>query len=297
MGKTATLPPEPETKALTPVASAPKSDKPDSLSIIASFQTSDAAKNSKFAVCKPGGDLIEAMAENSIAGDKFSFNDLPKTKVPTGGETEWKIASVAGSEVVKEIRGVLVFYGKAGTLWALDKMAEGAKPLLISNDLKDCVQISDDFGDLDQAAIEECFTHQDEAGKNHYDWEKLPYNQWGSGKNGGKRCKEQRLLCILRENDLVPVFLRVPPASVTGVHDFVKRLTLQTQRRHYESIVTLTLEKAVNKEGTPYSTVKIIGNGFVSKEEGQFFKAMYTDSLSYAMKDAAVVSETQDEIE
>lgn len=296
MAKTATLPPADATPVAATgsenrsLATPPASSTQLSESILRTkaFLQSDIAKNSNFIACKPDGDfsLIELMEENNMAGEKFGFADLPKAKMPLGGATKFTIESITGEELAASIEGVLVFYGKAGVLWGSEQSKEGSKPVLKTEDLIDAVQVSDDFGDLDQAAIDECFTHQDEAGRNHYDWRKLPYNQWGSGKNGGKRCKEQRLLCILRKDDVAPVFLRVPPSSVTNVSSFLRKLMIQARKPIYQSIVKLSLEAAENSQGTSYAKVVIAGAGFVSKEEGEFFKAMYTDALGSAMQQA-----------
>lgn len=299
MAKTATLPPADATPVAATGSDSKNISESRSLStqtaiesiekkkaLIASFLQSDTAKNSGFLACKPDDDFMEVMEANQMIGEKFSFADLPKAKMPLGGATKFTIESIAGEELAASIEGVLVYYGKAGVLWGSEQSKSGSKPVLKTEDLIDAVQLSDDFGDLDQAAIDECFTHQDEAGRNHYDWRKLPYNQWGSGKNGGKRCKEQRLLCILRKDDVAPVFLRVPPASVSNVSSFLRKLTLQTRKPIYQSIVKLTLEAEENSQGTPFAKVVITGAGFVSKEEGEFFKAMYTDALGTAMQQA-----------
>lgn len=295
MAKSATLPPA--DVAVVPVAvpratAIAKQDK--NSQIVKDFLASEVATKSNYLACSPDSMLAQVMEENGMSGEKFSFGDLPRAKPIGGGSDKWMIESVAGDETTNVIEGVLVYYGKAGVLWATSQSQSGAKPLLVTSDLIDAVQLHDDFGDLDVEAVESAFTHVDEAGKKHYDWRKLPYNEWGSGKNNSKRCKEQRLLCILRKDDNVPIFIRVPPTGVNSVTSFLKKLTLQTQRPHYQSVVKLTLIKAINSEETAYSKINIEGAGFVSKEEGQFFKAMFTDSLGHAMSEAVETADSEE---
>lgn len=258
--------------------------------LIASLQDSEALKKSKFIVCKPNTALIEALEANGSAGEQFRYTDLPRAKVPTGGGTKWQIESVLGDEMVETINGVLVFYGKAGVLWAHEIMKKGSRPLLRTDDLLTAVQTSEDFGELDQQAIEECFVGMIK-GQKAYDWQKLPYNQWGSGKGNGKRCKEQRLLCILREGDLAPIFVRVPPASVSEISSFMRKLTLLAQMPHYRMVVSLGLQKETNNEGIEYAKINIKKLDIVSEEEGKFFKAMFTDALGSAMSEAVETPE------
>lgn len=273
----------------TTIATRPAAKPMMSMAAIALLQATPEVVASKFIACRPGSAIIEAMEANGMQGERFALSDLPFAKVPAGAApAKWIIESVVGADMVDAIEGVLVYYGKAGVLWPTDIQKDGTKPLLRTDDLIEATQVSDDFGDLDQIAIEECFLRM-EGTRKIYDWNKLPYNQWGSGKNGGKRCKEQRLVCILRPNDYAPVFVRIPPTSVNEITSFMKKLTLQAQKPHYECVVSLSLEKKLSADGTVYHIVNVASKGMLSENEGKVFKALYTDMLGSAMKDAVEV--------
>ena len=298
MAKSSKLPVD-DSEVVAPVAStaiaAPAPKAQPSKGLITDLQSAPSVVASKFIAVRPGSAIIEAMEANGQSGEKFRLSDLPQAKVPSSGETTWVIKGIAGSELAEEIKGVLVFYGNAGVLWGSEDMKEGSKPVLITHDFVTAIQISDDFGDLDQMAIEECFLREEGEGsakRKIYDWVKLPYNVWGSGRNGGKRCREQRLLCVLREEDYAPIFVRVPPTSVSNVASFMRKLTIQTQRKHFESIVALKLEKETSSEGKPFGKIKIESKGFITKEEGALIKAVYTDSLGQAMSEAVTEAES-----
>jgi hypothetical protein len=257
------------------------------MALLASLQESEAVKNSKYAVCKPGSDMMEAMIANGMAGEKFNLSDLAQGKVPTAGGDKWIVRSVMGDENVKEIKGVLVYYGVSGVLWPYAKMKDGCMPVLVTNDMVNAIQLGEDFGELDQEAIEECFIGIVD-GKKTYNWQKLPYNQWGSGPNGGKVCKDQRLLCVLPDDAISPIFVRIPSTGVGAVSKFIKQVTLQKGIPHYRVVVSLTLGSDISTDGTKYSVPKIEFVGTVSKEEGEIFKILYTDALGASMREAAV---------
>ena len=51
-----------------------------------------------------------------------------------------------------------------------------------------------------------------------------PLNQFGSGENGGKACKNKRRIYILREGELIPILLTLPTGSMKEFAVYVKRL-------------------------------------------------------------------------
>lgn len=257
---------------------------------------------SQFVALRPDGglaDVMDAMLANG-EGD-YKLDDLSKAKVPSGGETQWKIVELGKAQLHDEIVGVPVFYDKSGALWPSNESVEGSLPLLVTRDLLHAEQLGDDYGDINPDALEECRMFNDDgtpmlsaAGKPVYDWQKLPYNQFGSGKNGiGKRCKENRLMCILRKDDLFPVFLRVPPTSVNQIAQFFRQLGMK-RTPHYAVVVELKLAKKTSKGGQAYSEIEIKLVETLKPEEAAFMKAMYTDSLRAAMQKAA---EYQDVVE
>jgi hypothetical protein len=134
------------------------------------------------------------------------------------------------------------------------------------------VRVNDDIGDLDEDALESC-----RVGDRLYDWTRLPYNQYGTSKSGrGKRCKESRLLAVLRQDEAWPLLVTAGPGSLKTVTPFVKRLPVP----HFRAVVSLTLDKVENSGGQPYSQIvpKLLGT--LSKEEGEIVKRLYTVPLS-----------------
>lgn len=51
-----------------------------------------------------------------------------------------------------------------------------------------------------------------------------PLNQYGSGKNGAKACKNRRRLYLLREGDIFPVILSLPTGSLKSFTRYLMRV-------------------------------------------------------------------------
>lgn len=228
---------------------------------------------SKFLALRPDSDVREALMANLGPGETLNASDLPRVSTPAGGGKVWSWTDSGNNEQsAKSIDGVLVYYGVRGTLWGSEDPQGGVSPVLVTYDLLTAVRLNDDIGDLDAEVLESCRT-----GDRTYDWRRLPYNEYGTSKSGrGKRCKESRLLAILRENEAWPLLVTAGPGSLKTVTPFVKRLAVP----HYRAIVSLTLEKIENAGGQPYSQIVPKYLGEISKSEGEIVRRVYTEPLS-----------------
>ena len=82
-----------------------------------------------------------------------------------------------------------------------------------------------------------------------------PYNKFETAKGGegkGKACKNMRRLYILREGDVLPMVLSLPPSSLEAYDKY--RTRCSTAGKKPQAVMTkFTLVKAKNAEGTAYS--------------------------------------------
>lgn len=255
-------------------------------------------EQSKFLALRPNSELREAFEANYAAGETMKFSDLIRVKNPSGGATKWTVEELTGEAMYDEIVGVPVYYKPAGTLWPSEDLQDGIKPLLRTNDLLTAEQVGDDYGDINPDVLEEAriFIDGEPAstpdGRGLYDWQKLAYNQWGTGKKGnGKRCKESRLLCILREEDQFPLFLQIQPGSLKDVTSFFRKLP----GAHYRFVIGLSLEKAKSKDGIAFSKVKCRLVSKLSDAEALTVKSTYTDMLGGAVNEAVSSAEIYSE--
>lgn len=110
---------------------------------------------------------------------------------------------------------------------------------------------------------------------------RCPLNQFGSGENGGKACKNKRRLYILREGELIPILLTLPSGSVKDFAIFIKRLLAKGKKS--SSVVTkFSLKKANNANGIAYSQVQFAVDRPLTAEEMPFVQAMAEQVKSFA---------------
>lgn len=241
--------------------------------------------HNQFAALVPGSDVGEALAANLMPGEGFDESMLVRVKTPSGGGTVWTIPDVSGEENTPTIRGILAGYARRGVLWPSEEPREGTMPVLVTHDLVRAKRVGDIPPEMADT-LESC-----RLADGTYDWQKLPYTQFGSGKGGfGKRAKEQRIMFILRENDPFPLVVTAQPGSLKTVKPMVARFPVP----HFQSIVELTLKKVVSRGGQPYSQIQIRLAGQLSKEAGQRVKSLYTDPLHAAAERMSVETGSDD---
>lgn len=234
---------------------------------------SDDDRSMRFMALRPDSDIREALDANLRGGESIRPGDLPRVPTPAGGGKVWNWTDTGNNEqTAKSIDGLLVYVGYRGTLWGSEEPQGKASPVLVSYDLVNAIRVNDDIGDLDAEVLESC-----RIGDRLYDWRKLPYNQYGTSKSGrGKRCKESRLLAILREEEAWPLLVTAGPGSLKTVTPFVTRLPVP----HYRAVVSLTLDRVENQGGQPYSQIVPKYLGAISKEMGAVVRRIYTDPLN-----------------
>lgn len=238
---------------------------------------------------QPGSEVAEALAANLMSGETIDPQDLVRISTPTGGGTTWIWDGLSGEESAKEITGILVCVQPRGVLWPSEEPTE-SMPLLVSYDLVVARKVGEDFGDIDPLVLE-----QYRLSDTEYDWVKLPWNQWGSGKNGiGKRCKESRVLFILRPGDTWPVVVTAQPGSLKTIRPFIKQLTVP----HWRAVVALSLQKVKSRGGQEYAQIKPrLISPPLSKEDGQRVFTTYTEPIRQITKRVPIEREQTAEVE
>lgn len=243
----------------------------------------------QFLAFSGNGDYQIAASDNGEAG--LRLGDLTKVKTPSAGGVKWEIDDGLGNvENVEEITGALVLYQKRGVLWPTEgDAAEGTRPVLVSYDMETAFRPfygteHEDLGDLSQELLEEAYLRDGDDGKPVYDLSKLAYNQWGSAGRGtgGKRFKEQRILGILRPEDVLPVIVTVQPGSLANVTQVVRKLTARGVP-HWRALVELSLSKEKNKGGIAFSQIHMAVKEVLPLEVGLALRTQFTDPLKAAV--------------
>lgn len=204
------------------------------------------------------GGLMEVLQEN--VGEGLRASDLTRVSAPTGGRLSFEIPDPLNPgrpEMVHALEDVvLIHWRHARAYWPVDPSAPDsishAPPTCSSADGKFPVATGE-FGDMGARKGENVPLLI--AGEAKRTCEPCPMNQFGSHHKGnGKACKQQLLLFTLREGDLLPTLLSVPPTSLKLVRTFMISLSAKLQM-HYSGVrMTFSLKEA-SSNGNDYSQI------------------------------------------
>lgn len=247
-------------------------------------------KTVPFPALSPDSRQLQVIQAN-LDGEPMQETDLVRVRTPLGGATQWTVDNNGNVETCDEIAGVLVAVGKRGVLWPQEDPSE-SRPVVVTNDLIVGHLVSNDLGSIDPAALEK---YRLKDGK--YDWMALstgPEFGYGSSRSGsGKRCKEARILAILRDGETWPVLVTVGPGSLRNILPFLKRLPCF----FHEAVIGLKLVRAKGRGGQPYSQIvpRLIGQ--LPAEQAAIAERVYSDPLKamFAAPPASSVADISDE--
>jgi hypothetical protein len=110
-----------------------------------------------------------------------------------------------------------------------------------------------------------------------------PLNQFGSGENGGKACKNKRRIYVLREGELIPILLVLPTGSMKEFSVYIKRL-LAKGKKSNSVVTTFSLKKVTNASGIAYSQAQFAVERFLTAEEMPFVQQMSDQVKSFATR-------------
>ena len=86
------------------------------------------------------------------------------------------------------------------------------------------------------------------------------------GKNGGKACKNRRLLYVLLDGERIPRVINLPSTSLSNLAKFQTQVLMARKRlRDYRVLISLT--KATSKTNIPYSNYVFATAGLLENPE------------------------------
>ena len=176
------------------------------------------------------GNMGAAMAEE-MEGLQLSF---PRVKIPSGGGLAFEVPGddPENPDAVKEVVGVIVDHHPVNAYWA-DKYAGANNP-------PDCASMDGKVG-MDQDG-------------NRRPCNSCPMNEWGTAEDGrGKACKNMHRLYIIREGEMLPLLLTLPPTSLKNLSDYIALRIVSKGMRSYGVVTKVSLKKAQNAGGINYS--------------------------------------------
>lgn len=175
-------------------------------------------------------DMGQAMAEE-MDGLQLSF---PRIKIPSGGGLAFEVPGddPENPDAEKEIVGVIVDHHPVNAYWQ-DKYSGANNP-------PDCASMDGKIG-VDQDG-------------NRKPCNSCPMNEWGTAEDGrGKACKNMHRVYILREGEMLPLLLTLPPTSLKNISDYLGLRIVSKGLRSYGVVSKVSLKKAQNAGGINYS--------------------------------------------
>lgn len=179
------------------------------------------------------GEMIRA----NIGDRDITAGQLDRIKVPSGGATNWNIMGLDGEESMKELQGIIMHWTEPRAFWLkqFGTGEAGARP--------DCASDDSTFGVGDPGGL--C--------------SKCPNAQYGTkrgpdGKLGkGQACKQIRQLFLIQRDELLPMIVNVPPASLKACSQYFLRLA--SKLTPYWGVVTNLRLTRCDMQGAPYAKI------------------------------------------
>lgn len=176
---------------------------------------------------------LKAMGDAIAAEMDGLTSAFEQIRIPIGGMTYFEMPSddPEKTETVKEFSAVILHHHPMRAFYK-EKYTGGNNP-------PDC-------GSFD--AVEG-------TGEPGGDCEHCTFNQFGSGENGAKACKERRRLYLLLDGEAFPMVLSLPTGSLKDFSRYLMRC-LPKWGKSSGGITRFSLVKAVNKGGIAYTKVR-----------------------------------------
>lgn len=176
--------------------------------------------------------VADVMAVN-MEGMAASF---PRIKFPSGGMLAFEVPSDEGADVAKELVGVIIDQVSSNTYWSQKYTGETNTP--------DCFSPDGKIGTRSPGAKLPWSGDRMECSR-------CPLNQYGS-EGKGKACKNMRKIFMVREHEILPLEIMIPPSSLREWQNYTVQLT--TKVKPLDGVVTrIKLKKAVSAGGIEYS--------------------------------------------
>ena len=196
-----------------------------------------------------------ALASN-LGGLEISVFDLETIRIPAGGGLNWQILTPEGEESAKTINGILVGTQMTRAYWSTPIEESGGAP-------PDCSSPDNNTGYGNPGGS--CRT--------------CPYAKFGSDHRGrGQACKQVLRLFFLRDGQVLPSVIPLPPTS----HKACKQYLLGLASRGVQARTVITeigLAKTKNQDGVAYSQATFKAAGGASEEAIAIASAVATNMV------------------
>lgn len=202
--------------------------------------------------------LAESLGEE-MQGLNITFDRI---KVPSGGGLAYEVPgdNPDEPELEKEFEAVILYHHPMLSYYK--EKYNGA------NEAPNCSSIDGIVGiDRDTGEMKQC--------------KDCPYNEFGSGENGGKACKLKRRIFLLRKGESLPVVFALPTTSVGDFSKYIMRIVSRGKKSN-QVVTKFSLKKVQNAGGITYSRVVVSAVRELNSEEQKSIDALSTQVKAIA---------------
>jgi hypothetical protein len=222
---------------------------------------------------------LEAIKEE-LGADAASLGMalFTRVKMPAGGGRAYEIEDAddpENPEVVSSIEGVVIAHHSVNAYWKT-KMEDGGDAA------PDCSSKDGVFAHGDRGVDGDVEGEAHECGT-------CPLNEFGSSESGGKACKNMKHLFVLRPDDVMPLLVVLPPASIKAWQVYLTKAILLKRRKPYGTLTRIGIEKAKNAGGVEYSRATFTFGGELAPAQAAFCKALGEQLLPLVIDQATPV--------
>lgn len=187
------------------------------------------ARTGQFLPLKMAPNEITELLEAALGDEALSPSDLQRIPMPGSGALVWTLRTAGGEEVVKEFQAIIVAQQQVRARWDSEYTGQRVPPVCVS---------PDGIRGIGDPGIE-CAV--------------CPHAQFGSGRGKAQACALRRLVFFLREGNVLPSYISLPPTSQSVAKNYALRL-MSEGYRPYDVVTTFALERA-SSNGQTFSRV------------------------------------------
>lgn len=176
-------------------------------------------------------DVMQALAEELGEGVDIPYE---RVKFPSAGAVTFELPGEDEDEPepVKALEGVILFAHDINIYYATPYDGKHNPP--------DCASLDGSVGiERETGVCKDCST--------------CPYNRFGSGKNGGKACKNKKRVYLLPSGAVLPIILTLPPTSLKDYKTYISRQIVLRGLRSYEVVTRISLKADTSASGFRFS--------------------------------------------
>lgn len=197
-----------------------------------------------------------------------------RIKIPSAGSTVFEIPGDDPSEpdAVKEFNAVILLHHPLHAYYQ-SKYTGGNQP-------PDCGSLDGVYGE----------------GNPGGSCSKCRFNQFGSGDNKSKACKNRRRIYVLREGEIFPLLLSLPTGSLKEFSRYIKRTVAKYQQSNMV-VTKFSLRKAFNAQGIAFSQAQFALGRPLTNEEFMLINKLSESVKEYSKNMSVDIDITMDSVD